>query len=111
VRSEVTDAKGAVRLGDMPAGDWLVLAWYEGGHTAKRFSLRDQDAKRYPNVPTNVTYSMVTYWRSRVTVEPSRTVTVTLTDRNPWMTAPRQESGNPDAPRQKTKESTQPERR
>ncbi|HSE03981.1 MAG TPA: hypothetical protein VLK35_07500 [Methylomirabilota bacterium] len=103
VRSEVTDAQGAARLGDVPAGEWLVLAWYEGGHTAKRFKLRDQDAKRYPQVPTNVTYSVVTYWRSRVTVGPSRTVEVTLTDRNPWITAARQESGNPSGPQQKTK--------
>lgn len=91
VRSQVTDAQGAARLGDVPAGDWLLLAWQEGGHAAKHFRLRDQDAKRYPHVPTNVTYSIVTYWRSRLTVGPSRTVEITLTDRNPWMTAGRQE--------------------
>ena len=48
VRSEITDAQGGARVGDVPAGEWLVLAWREGGHTAKRFKLRDQDAKRYP---------------------------------------------------------------
>ena len=67
VRSEITDAQGGAQVGDVPAGEWLILAWREGGHTAKRFKLRDQDAKRYPHVPSNVTYSVVTYWRMRVT--------------------------------------------
>ena len=95
VRSERTDAQGGVRLADVPAGDWLLLAWRESGHTGKRFKLRDQDAKRYPQVPTNVTYSIVTYWRSRIAVRPAQTVEVTMSDRNAWMTAARQESGSP----------------
>ena len=98
VRIETTDAQGAARLGDLPAGDWLLLAWREAGHTAKRFKLRDQDAKRYPHVPTNVTYSTVTYWRARLAVRPAETVEVVMTDRNAWMTAAREESGDP-APR------------
>jgi hypothetical protein len=95
VRSEITDAQGSVRLGDLPPGDWLLLAWREGGHLTKRFKLRDQDAKRYPGVPTNVTYSTVTYWRSRIAVLPAQTVEVTMSDRNAWMSAAREESGAP----------------
>ncbi|HEY7437079.1 MAG TPA: hypothetical protein VIE41_18205 [Methylomirabilota bacterium] len=95
VRSEITDAQGMARVGDVPAGEWLVLAWREGGHTTKRFRLRDQDAKRYPHVPSNVTYSIVTYWRARVTVRPGETVEVVMSDRNAWMSAARQEAGSP----------------
>ena len=95
VRSETTDGQGGAHLGDLPPGDWLLLAWREGGHQRKRFKLRDQDAKRYPGVPTNVTYSTVTYWRSRLAVRPGETVEVTMSDRNEWMTAGRQESGAP----------------
>ena len=95
VRSETTDAQGLARVGDLPAGEWLVLAWREGGHTAKRFRLREQDAKRYPHVPSNVTYSIVTYWRVRVAVRSAQTVEVVMSDRNAWMTAPRQEAGSP----------------
>jgi hypothetical protein len=95
VRSETTDGQGGARLGDLPPGDWLLLAWREGGHQSRRFKLRDQDAKRYPGVPTNVTYSTVTYWRSRLAVRPGETVEVTMSDRNEWMTAGRQESGAP----------------
>jgi len=99
VRTQVTDAQGGVRLGDVPAGEWLVLAWREAGHTAKRFKLRDQDAKRYPHVPSNVTYSIVTYWRMRVAVRPHETVEIAMNDRNTWMSGARQEAGSPVAPR------------
>ncbi|MGH7368732.1 MAG: hypothetical protein ACREKQ_09260 [Candidatus Rokuibacteriota bacterium] len=95
VRSGITDAQGAARLGDVPAGEWLLLAWREAGHMSKRFKLRPEDAKRYPNVPTSATYSVVTYWRARVAVKPAETVEITMSDRNMWMTAVRQESGNP----------------
>jgi hypothetical protein len=100
VRSEITDARGTARVGDVPAGEWLILAWREDGHTSKRFKLRDQDAKRYPDVPSNVTYSLVTYWRMRVAVNPAETVEITMSDRNSWMTGARQEAGSPVPPRQ-----------
>ncbi len=99
VRTETTDDKGAARVQDLPAGEWLVLAWQEGGHVSKRFNIRELEARHYPNVPTNVTYSVVTYWRLRVTVHPTETVEVDLNDRNVWMTAARQETGTPVAPR------------
>lgn len=99
VRSEVTDTEGAVRLPDIPAGDWLMLAWREAGHITKRFKRSDQDLKRYPNLPTTATYSLVTYWRARVTVRPGKTAEVALNDRNVWLTAPRQEGGTPTPPR------------
>lgn len=99
VRSEITDAQGAARVRGVPAGEWLVLAWREGEHMAKRFKLRDQDTKRYPHVPSSVTYSIVTYWRVRVAVGPAETVEIALSDRNVWMTGARQEAGPPVPPR------------
>lgn len=99
VRTQTTDAQGTAQLGDLPAGDWLVLAWREGGHLSKRFKLRDTEASRFPNVTTNVTYSVVTYWRARVTVRVGETSEVTMHDRNVWLTAARQEGGTPVTPR------------
>lgn len=99
VRSAITDAQGKARVGDVPAGDWLVLAWREGEHMAKRFKLRGQDTKRYPNVPSSVTYSIVTYWRVRVAVRPAETVEIAMSDRNVWMTGARQEAGPSVPPR------------
>lgn len=99
VRTQMTSAQGTAELGDLPAGDWLVLAWREGGHLSKRFKLRDTEASRYPNVKTNVTYSVVTFWRARVIVRAGETTEVTMHDRNVWLTAARQEGGTPVTPR------------
>ncbi len=99
VRTQMTDAHGTAELGDLPAGDWRVLAWREGGPRAKRLKRRATEASRYPNVTTNVTYSVVTYWRARVTVRAGETSEVTMHDRNVWLTAARQEGGTPVTPR------------
>ena len=99
VRTQMTSAQGTAELGDLPAGDWLVLAWREGGHLSKRFKLRDTESSRYPNVTTNVTYSVVTFWRARVVVRAGETAEVTMHDRNVWLTAARQEGGTPVTPR------------
>lgn len=99
VRTRLTDAQGAAQVADLPVGDWLVLAWREGGHLSKRFRLRDTEASRFPNVSSNVTYSTVTYWRTRVTVRAGEAAEVTLSDRNVWLTAARQEGGTPVTPR------------
>jgi hypothetical protein len=102
VRNEATDAQGFAEVAGLPAGDWMLLAWREGGQQTKQHKVREQDSKRYPDVPSTVTYSMVTFWRSRVTVQKGETVEVSLSDRNVWMTAPRQEGGNPKPPRPAT---------
>jgi hypothetical protein len=99
VRTEMTSAQGTAALGDVPAGDWLVLAWREGGHLSKRFKLRETEASRFPNVTTSVTYSVVTFWRARVVVRAGETAEVTMHDRNVWLTAARQEGGTPVTPR------------
>lgn len=99
VRNEATDARGLAEVPGLPAGDWVLLAWREGGHQSKQHKVRDQDLKRYPDVPSAVTYSMVTYWRSRLTVRRGETVEVSMTDRNVWMTAPREEGGTPRTPK------------
>jgi len=99
VRNEATDVRGLAEITGLPAGEWLFLAWREGGHQSKELKVRDLDAKRYPDIPTAMTYSMVTYWRSRVAVRKGETVEVSLSDRNVWLTAPRQEGGTPKPPR------------
>lgn len=71
------------------------------GRAAEPWSLvrsETTDAKWYPNVPTNVTCSMVTYWRARVVVRAGETAPTTMNDRTASMTAGRQESGIPAAP-------------
>lgn len=100
VRHETTDAQGNARLGSLPAGRWLLLAWRESGHVGKKLKVNEKDARRYPDVPTNVTYSVLTYWKSSLTVGPAETVEVAITDRNAWMTAGRQENRPPGPPKE-----------
>lgn len=111
VRSGLTDGQGTVRLGEVPPGDWLLLAWREDGHMTRRFKLRDQDAKRYPHIPRTVTFSTVTYWRFRVVVRPAGIAKVELSDRNVWMTAAREEGTGGPPSRSPTLEPGLPERR
>ena len=103
VRTGLTDAQGSVRLADLPEGDWLVLAWREGGHLTKKFRLRGNETSKFPNVPTSVTYSVVTFWRTRIAVRPGETTEITLGDRNVWLSAARQEGGTPLPPWAPTK--------
>ena len=99
VRTGLTDAQGVVLLADLPEGDWLVLAWQEGGHLSKKFRLRGPETAKFPDLPTSVTYSVVTFWRTRIAVRAGETTEVTFGDRNVWLSAARQEGGTPLPPR------------
>jgi len=99
VRTGLTDAQGVVLLADLPEGDWLVLAWQEGGHLSKKFRLRGPETAKFPDLPTTVTYSVVTFWRTRIAVRAGETTEVTLGDRNVWLSAARQGGGTPLPPR------------
>jgi len=96
IRGEVSDEQGRVRIGAIPEGDWLLLAWKEHGHSTKKFRVPAAEARRYPNVPSSVEYSAVSYWRMRLTVRPGQTTETTLTDRSVWMTAIKERLGFPD---------------
>ncbi len=96
IRGDVTDDQGRIRLTSLPAGDWLLLAWKDLGHSTKRYRLQRGETRKYPDVPTSVDYSVVTYWRLRVTVRAKETTETTLTDRNVWITALKEERRFPD---------------
>ena len=85
-------------LEEAAAGDWLLMAWKDLGHSAKRYRLQKGETRKYPDVPTSVGYSMVTYWRLRVTVRAKEASEITLTDRNVWITALKEERRYPDQP-------------
>lgn len=91
IRGDVTDDQGRIGLTSLPAGDWLLLAWKDLGHSAKRYGLQRGETRKYPDVPTSVDYSMVAYWRLRVTVRAKEASETTLTDRNVWITALKEE--------------------
>ena len=96
IRGEVTDQQGQVRLTGLPAGEWLLLGWKEAGHSTKRFRMPPRDARKFPDVPTSMDYTMMDYWRLRVTVRAGEASEVTLTDRNVWLTGLKEERRYPD---------------
>lgn len=96
IRGEVSDEQGRLRIGAIPEGDWLLLAWKEHGRSTKKFHVPAPEARRYPNVPSSVEYWAVSYWRMRLTVRPGETTEATLTDRSVWMTAIKERLGFPD---------------
>ncbi len=101
VRNETTDSTGAIRLAAVPAGEWLLLAWMEQAQGTKEYRVPPKEAQRYRDKPLSVAYSVVSYWRARLTVTAGQTSEVTLSDRSVWMTTMRQETRTPDraAPR------------
>jgi len=82
VRGEVTDAAGKVQLSQVPAGEWVLLAWRENLHPGKAAATRPTDV----GVPITGGYSVVTFWRMRLKVQAGGTTEVALGDRNVWMT-------------------------
>ncbi len=91
IRGEVSDEHGAVRLADVPAGEWLLLAWREVRHSGKggRPDPRDTGA------PASTGYAVVTFWRMRLDVRAGEATEVSLTDRNVWLTGIREDVSAP----------------
>ena len=87
VRGEVSNAQGLVKFGDIPAGEWVLLAWREEVRSGKAPKLRGQETRGFRDIPVSVGHSLVTYWRMRIRVTSGETTTVDLNDRNVWMAA------------------------
>ena len=100
IRGEVSDARGLAKLAELPAGEWLLLAWRSEPHmrnvpsTTAKSSRRD-DKAMFPDVTTSTGYWVVTYWLTSVSVRAGETTEVELNDRNVWLTAVREERSVP----------------
>lgn len=97
IRGGVVDAKGKLRLDDVPEGEWLLIAWREDTHAVKPGHTRAKDAGKYAEMPTLTGYGAVSYWRMRVSVKAGQVSEVRLTDRSVWLTAVREEYTYPDS--------------
>ena len=91
IRGEVSDARGVVRLAQMPAGEWMLLAWRVQWHPAKTPKLKREDTTAFSDVTQSTGHSIVTYWLMRLSVRPRETTEVELNDRNVWLTGVRQD--------------------
>ena len=91
IRGEVSDGQGRVRLGGLPIGEWLLLAWREETKQGRAPRLRPQETKGFREVPMSTGHSVVSYWMMRLQVRASETTAVDFNDRNVWMTAVRED--------------------
>ena len=67
------------------------MAWQEGAHVTKTNKASADVQQKFPNTPTVVDYSTVTYWLRRLTVTAGDVNELTLSDRGVWMTGVREE--------------------
>lgn len=91
IRGEVTDSRGLVRFANLPAGQWLMLAWRTQLHPAKPPKTRKEDTSAFRDQPVRTGYSTVSYWRMRLSIRPRETAEMDLNDRNVWLTGVRED--------------------
>ena len=77
-------ADGTFRVADLPAGDWLLLAWRSDpvDVSAAKARGKEQNAFQLPERTTG--YQAITIWLREVTVTGGETASLELTDRNEW---------------------------
>jgi hypothetical protein len=91
IRGEVTDSRGSVRFANLPAGEWLMLAWRTQLHPGKAPKTRKEETSAFRDQSVRTGYSTVSYWRMRLSIRPRETAEVDLNDRNVWLTAIRED--------------------
>lgn len=80
-----TDEWGAARFADVPAGDWLLIAWRLGTTKAPRTVKPRRDDANFVAGPATTSHSVVSVWRWKLEVQPGETVEATLTERGVWL--------------------------
>jgi hypothetical protein len=95
VRGEVTDAEGRFRFGDVPVGQWVLIAWHETPHARGGRKIKKSEAGVFRGNVERTGYVAVTYWRLELDVRPGEPAAVSLNDRNGWFTAVREINRQP----------------
>ena len=90
------DADGNFALSALPAGDWVLIAAHtEFGKKTGEGKVRARAVERFLPQPKLTGYSHVTLWLRELTVAPGAAATVSLTDRNAWLTGVVEETETP----------------
>src|SRR5216683_2358615 len=88
LKGDSTDGTGAFRLGDVPEGAWMLLAWQEIGGKQKGSQSPKSDALNFPTRSEVIGSSTVVYWLlPLLDVKTGEETQVRLHDRNTWLTA------------------------
>ena len=83
IRTSPVDGEGRFALGDIPSGDWILIA-YRALYVDR--SSRDRQKESGTFLPSGrlVGYDRVSVWLRPLAVEPGQRVVLELTDRNVW---------------------------
>jgi hypothetical protein len=78
------DADGTFRFDDLPAGAWLIFAWYSVSRDVATSRVNPKERQHFPTLTRLRGFQDVTVWLREVTVAGGTTATVELNDRNDW---------------------------
>ena len=80
----LVDRDGGFRIDDVPAGAWVLLAWYSTPVDVSTPKAKSRERDLYQPQPRLHGFQSVTVWLREVRVTGGATATVELTDRNGW---------------------------
>jgi hypothetical protein len=80
----LVDGDGGFRIDDVPAGAWVLLAWYSTPVDVSTPKDKSKERNLYQPQPRLHGFQAVTVWLREVSVTGGATAKVELTDRNGW---------------------------
>src|SRR6185369_802530 len=78
------DPDGSFKIDDVPAGAWMLVAWYSATVDVSTAKPKSRQKELYQPQPRIQGYQAVTVWVRELTVAGGATEKVELTDRNGW---------------------------
>lgn len=75
---------GTFRLADVPAGEWIVVAWHSAPFNVATQKTQGRERQIYQLPGRTTGFQAVTIWLREVTVARGETASVELHDRNEW---------------------------
>ena len=80
----LVDSDGGFRIDDVPAGAWILLAWYGTPVNVSTPKAKPKERNLYQPQSRLDGFQSVTVWLREVSVTGGATATLELTDRNGW---------------------------
>ena len=78
------DADGTFRIDDVPAGAWLIFAWYSVPKDVATSRINPKERQHFPTLSRLRGFQAVRVWLREVDVAGGHTATLELNDRNEW---------------------------
>jgi hypothetical protein len=95
VRYVVAGPDGLFEVGNLPAGDWVLIAERRRLVTKNSTSANRRELDVFARTPRLTGYWVITVWLKELPVPPGATESLELNDRNVWMTAIEERRSDP----------------